>query len=139
MTPRQNAPRGAYRRPPRANAVPDCPLTAALAALGGKWKLILVYRLSRGDQHFGALERRLAPISHKVLTDQLRELEADRIVERRESGPVPAPVTYRLTDYGKQLLPIVESVRLWGAGHIGRLRAATSSSSASSSAASSPS
>src|SRR5262249_7611237 len=93
-------------------------------ALGGKWKLILVYRLSRGDHHFAALERRLAPISHKVLTDQLRELEADRIVERRKNGPVPAPVTYRLTDYGRQLLPIVESVRLWGAGHIGRLKAA---------------
>ena len=123
----QNAPRGAYRRPARKNPVPDCPLTAAVAALGGKWKLVLVYRLSRGDTHFAALGRRVGPISHKVLTEQLRELETDGIVERRPNGRVPAPVTYRLTAYGHDLLPLVEDLRLWGAGHIGRLKDEASS------------
>ena len=118
---RKNAPAGAYRRPPRRNPVSGCPLTAAIAAVGGKWKLILIYWLAEGDLHFAGLRRRMAPISHKVLTEQLRELEADEIVKRAPRGAVPAPVMYRLTAYGRTLLPLVESVRTWGRGHIDRM------------------
>lgn len=118
--PGKNAPAGAYRRPARRNPVSDCPLTAALAAVGGKWKLIIIYWLAEGDLHFAGLRRRMASISHKVLTEQLRELAADGIVTRTASGRVPAPVVYRLTDYGRTLLPLVESVRTWGRGHIDR-------------------
>ena len=98
----------------------DCPLTAALAAVGGKWKLIIIYWLAEGDLHFAGLRRRMASISHKVLTEQLRELAADGIVTRDASGKVPAPVMYRLSAYGRTLLPLVESVRTWGRGHIDR-------------------
>jgi DNA-binding HxlR family transcriptional regulator len=117
----KNAPRGAYRRSARRNPVTDCPLTAAFAAVGGKWKLIIIYWLSRGDLHFAGLRQRMTSISHKVLTEQLRELEADEIVQRTPLGSVPAPVMYRLTDYGRTLLPLVESVRTWGRGHINRM------------------
>jgi DNA-binding HxlR family transcriptional regulator len=61
-----------------------------------------------------------AHISQKVLTAQLRELIADEIVHRERTGPVPAPVVYSLTEYGRSLLRIVETVRLWGRGHIER-------------------
>jgi DNA-binding HxlR family transcriptional regulator len=116
----KSAPAGAYRRPARRNPVSDCPLTAALAAVGGKWKLIIIYWLAEGDHHFAGLRRRMTSISHKVLTEQLRELAADGIVKRAPLGKVPAPVMYQLTAYGRTLLPLVESVRAWGRGHIDR-------------------
>jgi DNA-binding HxlR family transcriptional regulator len=59
-------------------------------------------------------------ISQKVLTEQLRELMADGLVARAETGPAPAPVVYSLTDYGRSVLPIAEQVRAWGHGHIAR-------------------
>jgi DNA-binding HxlR family transcriptional regulator len=131
MSVRKNAPAGTYRRPARRNPVTDCPLTAAFAAVGGKWKLIIVYWLAQEDHHFGGLQRRMTSISHKVLTEQLRELEADEIVERVPLGSVPAPVVYRLTEYGRTLVPLVESVRTWGRGHISRMLGGRSAKAAS--------
>jgi len=107
-------------RPRRRNPVTDCPLTAAFAAVGGKWKMIIVYWLAAEPRHFAALRQLMPSISQKVLSEQLRELVADDIVHRQETGPVPAPVIYSLTDYGRSLLPVVETVRLWGRGHIER-------------------
>ena len=104
----------------RQNPVSDCPLTAALAAIGGKWKLIIIYWLAEAPRHFEGLRQLMPSISKKVLTEQLRELVADGIVHRERTGPVPAPVVYSLTLYGRSLLPIVESVRCWGNGHIER-------------------
>jgi DNA-binding HxlR family transcriptional regulator len=66
----------------------------------------------------------MSAISSKVLTEQLRELIADGVVQRHPTGDRPAPVVYALTDYGRSLLPIVESVRGWGRGHIERFSAA---------------
>ena len=119
----KNAPAGNHRRP-RANPLADCPLTAAFAAVGGKWKLTLLYWIAREDSHFASLRRRATPISHKVLAEQLRELEADGLVAREPSGEVPAPVRYRLTTYGSSLLPVIECVRTWGEGHLQRQRQA---------------
>ncbi|HWT00309.1 MAG TPA: helix-turn-helix domain-containing protein [Pyrinomonadaceae bacterium] len=117
----KKAPSGNYgRRPRRANPVSGCPLTAALAAIGGKWKLIIVYWLAESPKHFAALRREMPGISQKVLTEQLRELLGDGIVRRQPKGAVPAPVEYSLTDYGRSVLPLVEGVRLWGRGHIER-------------------
>ena len=98
----------------------DCPLTAALAAVGGKWKLIIIYWLAESPRQFLALRRLIPRISQKVLTDQLHELIADGIVHQQRTGRVPAPVVYRLTDYGRSVLPITEAVRLWGRRHIER-------------------
>jgi DNA-binding HxlR family transcriptional regulator len=61
-------------------------------------------------------------ISQKVLTQQLRELVNDGIVQRQPTGAIPAPVGYSLTDYGRSLLPLVEDIRLWGRGHMERLQ-----------------
>ena len=102
----------------RANPVTGCPLTAALAAVGGKWKLIIIYWLAESPKHFAALKREMSSISQKVLTQQLRELESDRIIDRTPTGPVPAPVEYSLTEYGRSVLPLVEATRTWGRGHL---------------------
>jgi len=104
----------------RANPISDCPLTAAIAATGGKWKLIILFWLAEAPRNFGELRQLLPAISQKVLTEQLRELIADEIVDRESTGPVPAPVRYSLTEYGRSLVPIVEAIRLWGRAHIER-------------------
>jgi DNA-binding HxlR family transcriptional regulator len=112
---------GNHERGVRANPVEGCPLTAAFAAIGGKWKLIIIYWLAESPKHFAALQRAMPGISQKVLTQQLRELVGDGIVKRQPQGAVPAPVEYSLTEYGRSVLPLVEGVRLWGREHIERL------------------
>ena len=102
----------------RPNPIIDCPLTAALAVIGGRWKLIIIYWLAESPRQFLELRRLMPSISQKVLTEQLRELVADDVVHRERTGRLPAPVIYSLTDYGRSLLPIAEAVRLWGRGHI---------------------
>ena len=121
MSPIKKALAGNYPRAGRANPVSGCPLTAALAAVGGKWKMIIVYWLAQSPKHFAALRREMPGISQKVLTQQLRELMSDGIVRRQPKGAVPSPVVYSLTDYGLSVLPLVENVRLWGRGHLARL------------------
>jgi DNA-binding HxlR family transcriptional regulator len=105
---------------PRKNPISDCPLTAALAALGGKWKMIIIYWLAESPRHFAALRKLMPSISQKVLTEQLRELMDDDIVRRDQRGKVPSPVVYSLTSYGQSLLPLVETARTFGRGHIRR-------------------
>ena len=107
----------------RSNPVAGCPLTAAFAAIGGKWKLIIIYWLAEEPTHFAGLRRKMSSISQKVLTQQLRELAADGIVDRRASDRVSEPVVYSLTAYGRSLLPLVESVRVWGRSHLERVSA----------------
>ncbi len=104
----------------RTNPVSDCPMTAAIAAVGGRWKMLILSWLGEGPQHFAGLRRLIPQISQKVLTEQLRELMADDLVERRSTGDPPAPVFYSLTDYGRALHPIVVDLRRWGRGHIER-------------------
>ena len=116
----EQAPSGNGARRTRPNPVGGCPLTAALAAIGGKWKLIIIYWLAESPKHFAALRRAMPSISQKVLTQQLRELMNDGIVRREPKGAVPAPVVYSLTDYGISVLPLVESVRVWGRSHLER-------------------
>jgi DNA-binding HxlR family transcriptional regulator len=104
----------------RKNPISDCPITAASAAAGGKWKLIIVYWLAESPRNFGELRRLMPSISQKVLTEQLREMAADALVERQRTGAAPAPVRYSLTEYGRSLVPVVEAIRTWGRGHIER-------------------
>jgi DNA-binding HxlR family transcriptional regulator len=108
----------------RKNPVVNCPLTAAWAAVGGKWKLTIIYWLGEQPRHFAALKRQLDAVSdgvsQKVLTQQLRELIADGLIARESTGAVPAPVIYSLTPYGKSVMPLLETVRVWGLAHIAR-------------------
>ncbi|HEU0176860.1 MAG TPA: helix-turn-helix domain-containing protein [Blastocatellia bacterium] len=117
----KKAPLGNHTHLRRPNPVGGCPLTAALAAIGGKWKLIIVYWLAESPKHFAALRKVMPGISQKVLTQQLRELVSDGIAHRQPKGVIPAPVEYSLTEYGRSVLPLVEGVRLWGKAHMERL------------------
>jgi DNA-binding HxlR family transcriptional regulator len=115
----------------RPNPVSNCPLTAAWAAVGGKWKLTIIYWLAERPRHFAALRRQLDAVSEgvsqKVLAQQLRELIADGLVARERTGAVPAPVIYSLTDYGNSVLPMLEMVRIWGQKHLERAWSGASS------------
>jgi len=113
----KKAPGGNRSPVARVNAIPGCALTAALAAIGGRWKLFVVYRLADGPRHFAALRRSLPDVSAKVLAQQLRELQADGLVSRESSGPVPSTVHYALTSHGHSVLPVAEEIRRWGMAH----------------------
>lgn len=98
----------------------DCPLNAAIESIGGRWKVKILSCLAEKPRHYAALCDFMPDISRKVLTQQLRELAADGIVERDETGPVPAPVFYSLTEHGRALLPALEHVTAWGRAHVAR-------------------
>jgi DNA-binding HxlR family transcriptional regulator len=116
----KKVPSGNHQSISRSNPVTGCPLTAALTAIGGKWKMIIVYWLAESPKHFAALRRAMPGISQKVLTQQLRELVNDGLVERQPHGAVPAKVEYSLSDYGRSVIPLIENVRVWGRNHMER-------------------
>ncbi|AQT79413.1 transcriptional regulator [Mycolicibacterium litorale] len=95
-----------------------CPVETTLAVIGGKWKAVLVFHMTRGGaQRFAELRRKTPGISERVLAKQLRELEADGIVERRVFAEVPPRVEYSLTEYGTTLRPVTEAMCAWGLRH----------------------
>jgi DNA-binding HxlR family transcriptional regulator len=101
----------------------ECPFTAAWRVIGGKWKGVLWWRLSLGIGRFLQLQRSVPHISRKMLAQQLRELERDGIVQRREvTGRVPT-VEYSLTQYGRSLEPVIAAICSWGQAHLGRTAA----------------
>lgn len=98
----------------KAMRLQDCPVTATIDVIGGKWKPLILNELKAGPRHFGALQKRIEGASHKVLTEQLRQLEADGIVQRRKiDGPVHR-TEYSLSEYGTSLRPILNAMSDWG-------------------------
>lgn len=95
----------------------DCPVSAALDVIGGKWKPVILYQIRKGPTRFGEL-RRLVPLAtQKMLTQQLRELEHDGIINRKVYAVVPPKVEYTLTSYGETLLPLLAMMCEWGKRH----------------------
>lgn len=121
------------KRTQRRNATPageNCPMTAALAAMGGKWNLIALYYLADGQRGFNELRRLMPSISHKVLAQVLRDLEANGLVTRSVTASSPPRVDYALSPHGESLAPIVEAIRRWGHVHLRHVeRAQTAQSS----------
>ncbi|MFT6658862.1 MAG: DNA-binding HxlR family transcriptional regulator [Maritalea sp.] len=91
-----------------------CPVVFAIGQLGGKWKLIVLHHLVDGPMRFGELRRAIPEITQRMLTLTLRELEEDRIVNRKVFEVVPPHVEYSMTDLGEQLAPVMDSLRDWG-------------------------
>jgi DNA-binding HxlR family transcriptional regulator len=91
-----------------------CPVSRTLKVIGGKWKSLIIYHLNEGDQRNGQLRRAIPEITQKMLTQQLRELEQDGLVEREVFPVVPPRVDYRLTDLGMSVLPVLEAMASWG-------------------------
>jgi DNA-binding HxlR family transcriptional regulator len=83
--------------------------------IGGKWKIPILWNLFGGPRRFSELHRMLAPVTQKVLVQQLREMEADGLVTRRVYAEVPPRVEYGLTARGESLKPIIQSLCAWSA------------------------
>ena len=97
-----------------------CPVQATINVLAGKWKVMILWHLGvSGTKRFAELKRVLPGVSEKVLTDQLRQLEADRVIQRTSDGSVPARVDYSLTKAGESLIPEMEKLCDWGSKHFG--------------------
>src|SRR5215510_3510581 len=96
----------------------DCPLTAALQVIGGRWSLITLYWLAQGSERFNELRRRMPSISHKVLAATLRDLEREGMVKRTVIPDVPPKVAYAISDYGRTVWPLIEATREWGRRHL---------------------
>lgn len=98
--------------------VQNCPVTATMSVIGGKWKILIVFLVSNGINRFGKMGMVLKDISKQMLTTQLRELEHDGILDRKIYTEIPPRVEYFLTDKGKELLPIIDMMKVWGNEHI---------------------
>ena len=98
-----------------------CPVEAALEALGGKWKGLILFHLKGGKRRFNELHRLISDITQRMLTRQLRELERDRIVERTVYPEIPPRVEYELSEFGKTLIPILDALYTWGEKYIEQL------------------
>lgn len=96
-----------------------CPVTTTLSVIGGKWKPIILYIIKKDKKRFGEIKKMIPTITQKMLTQQLRELEEDHVIERKVYAVVPPKVEYSLTRYGRTLLPIMEAMAKWGASHKG--------------------
>ena len=100
----------------------DCPMTAALDAIGGKWSLICLYWLAADKRRFNELRRLMPDISHKVLADTLRNLEREGLITRTVHALAPSHVEYSISPHGESVRPLIEAVRQWGRSHIERGR-----------------
>jgi DNA-binding HxlR family transcriptional regulator len=99
-----------------SKTVRECPCEYALRYIGGAWKILIVAYLVRGKVRRHAEIKRLLPgITAKMLTQQLREMEHDGLVERTVYAEVPPKVEYKLTALGETLLPVLEAMYAWGA------------------------
>ena len=93
-------------------ALTDCPVTFTMRKIGGKWKPIILYLITKGGNRFGILHRGIDGISKQMLTKQLRELESDGILHRKIYAEIPPRVEYFITELGQTLLPIIDSMRI---------------------------
>ncbi|WP_236897319.1 winged helix-turn-helix transcriptional regulator [Clostridium beijerinckii] len=92
-----------------------CPISYTLSIVGGKWKWVLMWILStKGTQRYGEIRKLLPNISHKILIQHLKDLEASGLVLRKEYSQVPPKVEYSLTEKGQTLIPILELMSDWG-------------------------
>ena len=96
------------------NELPECPVATTVQLIGNKLKLLIIRNLLTAPQRFTEFSKTIPGISKKVLTDNLRALESDGIVEREVFAEVPPRVVYSLTPLGKTLKPILDAMVDWG-------------------------
>ena len=98
-------------------ALPACPVETTLTLIGDKWKVLILRDLMPGTKRFGELKKSVGNVSQKVLTAQLRAMEESGLVNRKVYAEVPPRVEYSLTELGKSLKPILDSMWAWGEGY----------------------
>ena len=95
--------------------LPECPVATTVQLIGNKWKLLIIRNLIyNGKQRFSEFLKTIPAISKKVLTDNLRALEEDGLIEREVFAEVPPRVEYSLTALGMSLKPVLDAMREWG-------------------------
>ena len=94
--------------------LPACPVETTLTLIGDNWKVLIMRDLMPGTKRFGELKKSVGNVSQKVLTAQLRTMEESGLVNRKVYAEVPPRVEYSLTELGKSLKPILDSMRAWG-------------------------
>ncbi len=94
--------------------LPECNVETFLQLVGGKWKVVVLYRLIDSPKRFNELQRSVTNITQRMLTLQLRELESDGLVHREVYPVVPPKVEYSLTDLGRTLEPLLRKIADWG-------------------------
>jgi DNA-binding HxlR family transcriptional regulator len=87
---------------------------ATLQLIGGRWKTVILYTLLNGTKRFGEIDVRITDISRKVLTEQLKELESDGLILRKQYKEIPPRVEYSLTELGKSLSAVIRELEKWG-------------------------
>ncbi|MEI9959519.1 MAG: helix-turn-helix domain-containing protein [Ferruginibacter sp.] len=92
----------------------NCPVTHFLNKVGGKWKIMVMYVISKNCNRFSLIQKAMPDISKQMLVNQLRELEEDNIVERVIHAEKPPRVEYRITVYGQTLMPVINVMQEWG-------------------------
>ena len=97
----------------------NCPVTHFMKVMGGKWKAIIVFRIANGMNRFGVLQGEIEGINKQMLSKQLRELEDDGIISRKVFPEIPPRVEYSITEKGKSLFPIINTMRVWGERSLG--------------------
>ena len=96
----------------------NCPVEATLELIGGKYKALILWHLSEGKLRFSELRKVIKNATPKMLTQQLRELEAQALIHREVYPVIPPKVEYSLTETGRSLMPILVAMRDWGAGYL---------------------
>ena len=96
---------------PQSSPLPACPVETTLMLIGDKWKVLILRDLMPGAKRFGELRKSIGTVSQKVLTAQLRDMEASGLISRKVYPQVPPRVEYSLTDLGKSLKPILEAMQ----------------------------
>ena len=97
-----------------------CTVEVAISVIGGKWKPLILKQMIDSHRRYNELQRLVPGVTHKVLSEQLRELEKDGIIERQVYPEVPPKVEYRLTEFGRTVLPVEEALCSWGKTYMER-------------------
>ncbi len=105
----------------KAELIPECPVAATVQLIGNKWKLLIIRNLLARPWRFNELHKNLDGISQKVLTDSLRQMEADGLITRTVYAEVPPRVEYALSELGETLKPILDAMKAWGESYKKRM------------------
>ena len=97
----------------RKNALTQCPVTYTLEKIGGRWKPIIIYNLMSGTKRYSELKKLIPAITEKMLIQHLKQLETDKLVQRKAKPVIPPFVEYSLTDSGKELRQVLDAMVSW--------------------------
>ena len=97
-----------------AKELPACPVETTLSLIGDKWKVLILRDLMPGTKRFGELKKSIGHVTQKVLTAQLRQMEASGLLTRKVYAEVPPRVEYTLTELGYSLKPVLDAMWVWG-------------------------